>query len=375
MPGLSMKSDATILFDGTIFALQSRGGIRRLFADWIPRVAVESSMRCVLRLPRGNYDHPPSWPSVEVLQDWDLRPWRFGSLVNEWRQERLVARSAESLLHATYYTWSSTKRIRTIQTVYDMIHEQYPALLDDPETVQQKREAFKRSDGFVAISQQTREDLIRVAGVPEDRVCVVYPAASDVFSKPVTQKGKNDFIESQQLNGPAWLHVGMRGGYKNFRVLLRAFVRIAKETNGFLLLVGGEPKLVPEEIDILIGAGCADRIRMFLGVTDEELRIMYSASTAFVSCSLAEGFGLPILEAMTCGAPLVLSDIMVYREISKEAGLLFDPRDDVALSEQLLLTLDAGVCREIARAGKKRALDFSWQQSVQNLTAFYQAML
>jgi glycosyltransferase involved in cell wall biosynthesis len=370
-----MKSDATILFDGTIFALQRRGGIRRLFADWIPRIAVESSMRCVLRLPRGDYIRPPSWPSVEVLQDWNLRPWRLGSRVNEWRQERLGARSAASLLHATYYTWSSSSRMRTIQTVYDMIHEQNPALLNDPDTVRQKREAFKRSDGFVAISRQTREDLIRVAGVPEDRVCVVYPAASDVFSKPVTQKEKRDFIESQQLNGPAWLHVGMRGGYKNFRVLLRAFVRIAKETNGFLLLVGGEPKLAPEEIEILVREGCADRVRMLPGVTDDELRVIYAASTAYVSSSLAEGFGLPVLEAMTCGTPLVLSNIGVYREISNDAGFLFDPCDDVALSGRLKSTLDTEACCQIARAGKKRALDFSWQQSVQNLTAFYQAML
>lgn len=258
------------------------------------------------------------------------------------------------IYHPTYYRLlGGPRKAQKILTIYDFIHERFPDVaVSDPLLVSLKAKAIACADATICISHVTYDDLVRYFPVASARASVIYLGAS------------LSAIEKVASGRPYVLYVGMRRLYKNFAVLADAFGRSLKLREQYdLICVGGEPEFT----ESLIGVHCK-RVQ----ASDEELAALYAGATAFVCPSRYEGFGLPIIEAMNCGCPVVTTRCGSLPEIAGDAAEYFDPDCTDELIDVLeRVTKDSVVRARMICIGRQRAARFTWDRCVKETLAVY----
>lgn len=304
-----------VIVDGIIFDLKGKGGIARYFSETLEAIRrIDPSIRLEVIVPPGTKGPR----SLKCRQN--------GRLATSF----VVSRG--DIFHSSYYTRWPRLNIPAITTVYDFIDASFPLLRPNGiGFVQHQIDALQRSTALIAISKCTKELICQFADVDPSKVYLAYPGVSSPFSGPrPDEKNIEKFVLSTTGGIPYYLHVGARGNYKNFRTILKAYsiAAQAKLTERHLVLIGGESTLASDEIDIVVSAGVIDRVHLLHGVTDETLHLAYTGADATVSASLMEGFGIPVVESLSCGTGLILSDIPVYREIAEEYAI-FLPANNV----------------------------------------------
>lgn len=301
-----------VVVDGSIFVLQSQGGISRYWRDVLRALdSRRDAVRMAVVAPRTAL---PS-AGVPLLSS--------GSLRARW------AASRAQVFHSTYYTrWPRFDR-PSVVTAYDFIDAELPdARPNGPGFVERQVAELRRASAVIAISRATADLAVRWAGVDAERVVVAYPAVADPFAGPLPTPAERERFRRQQTGGaPYLIHVGRRGGYKNFAAILRAFEEAAHATDRHLVVVGGSQR-APDEEAALSRASLAKRVHFVPDADDAWLRLAYASADAMVHASRMEGFGIPLIEALACGTGLILSDIPVYREVA-EGRARFVPADDV----------------------------------------------
>jgi len=281
------------------------------------------------------------------------------------------------IFHSTYYTPPYWPGFRSVVTVHDFIHERFPALLGNAhQFIEQKKNVIESADIVVAVSHSTRNDILTYTEAEESNIVVIHHGISDAFltaSPSDTDIGV--FRETHKIDGPYWLYVGNRGHYKNFGTLLRAFVNVASQSGGYLVAIGGGPNLEPWQAELLIRNRLEKRVRLLHAMDDANLQIAYAGAAAFVFPSLAEGFGIPLLEAMALGVPILASDIAVFREVAADAATYFDPYDEKSLADAMKKVLDETACRNLVETGRTRVREFSWETATRKLADVYKSLV
>lgn len=366
-----------VLVDGVIYGAQKFGGISRCFTETFSRIGNQTGgIEIILHLPPNCQATIPKGKWIRKIRDYNIRPRTlFHPLVSSLSKARAWSLHPQ-IFHSTYYTLPYWSGLRTVVTVYDFIYEKYPSLLGDARPfIEQKRRVIEQADAIVAVSHSTKRDILEYARVDEAKIAVIYPGVSDAFLAPShTEDDREGFREKHKVGNPYWLYVGPRGLYKNFGTFLRAFIRAARETDGYIVAVGGEVKLESWQVDLLIRNRLDQRVRLLSEIDDEALRLAYSAAAGFVFPSLAEGFGIPLLEAMACGTPIIASDIPVFREIAADAALYFDPYDEESLAEAMTQVLEQTTRQSLVERGRKRVSEFSWDTASGKLENVYKSL-
>ena len=369
-----------VAVDGAIFEQQARGGISRLYHEVLPRLCeLDEELRITLHLRGGARQELPSHPRIVRRDIPDaralLRPrrvWRRLPFDSAERLQALVASVAlaggrGAIWHSTYYTvpgaWSGPE----VVLVHDLIHERFPELFDRPKdrrVVQRKRRSIERADVVVCISEVTASDVTRVYGVAEDRLRVVPLAHSAVFAASPAP--------GQERDGAFLLYVGGRSPYKNFDALLEAMAAWPRRDVD-LIVVG--PDWSAEERARIEALGLAGRVRREIDVDDLRLRGLYNGAVALVYPSLYEGFGLPLLEAMACGCPIVASDIPSTREVAGDVPFYFRTGDGDAFVSALSAVAEAGRRSGRRELGLHRAREYSWDRTARRLLDVYRSLV
>jgi glycosyltransferase involved in cell wall biosynthesis len=366
-----------VLVDGVIYAMQDFGGISRWFTETLARVGLYTDdMRVTLHLPENCRAETPRAKWIHEIRDWRPPPRRlFRGIYRPVSRARAWA-MRPGVFHSSYYTSPYWPGMKVVVTVYDFIHERFPELLSDADSlIPQKRRVIESADAVVAISHSTKDDILTYTDADESKIVVIHPGVSDTLLGHFSSKVDGDCLcANGELGNPYWLHVGSRTLYKNFETLLRAFLRVAPQTGGYLLAVGGNSELESWQDDLLKGSHLEHRVRLCSAAHDRCLAPAYSGAAAFVFPSLVEGFGLPILEAMACGAPVICSDIAVFREVAADAALYFDPCDDEALADAMTRVLDGSVRQGMVERGLGRAREFSWDTAARKLVGVYNSL-
>jgi glycosyltransferase involved in cell wall biosynthesis len=222
------------------------------------------------------------------------------------------------------------------------------------------RYALATADHVLCNSEATRGAAQR--WVERERTSVVYHGVAEPFF--AMAGGPR---EEAPLSIAAF---GVAKPYKNVACVVRAFARIAPARPALqLLLVGGDGGVR----DLIAHLGLADRVRITGPVDDTELRTLIRGAAVFVLPSLVEGFGLPVLEAMALGTPVVVSDVAALREIAGDAALAFDPREPASLAAALNNVLDQErLSSRMSAAGKLRARQFDWARTAEQTLAIYE---
>lgn len=311
-------------------------------------------------MPKGAHITPPL----------DFRPRRFEAAVNAAVQKRWKPH----VVHGSYFTSPKVPGANTMVTIYDFIYEEFPSLTGAYEYIRAtKRLAMEAADCIVAISNATRESACaRIRGA-EKKTRVIYPGVSEAFLAPRgdAAQARAEFRAAAGNDRPYWLFVGNRGGYKNFGALVRAFAGVAKRVEADLVLMGGEYELSAWEIDLLLSKGLEGRVHLLGPVSDSLLVAGYAGAAAFVFPSCAEGFGIPLLEAMACGTPVLAADIPVFREVAAGNADFFDPHDQGALEEMLLAALSKPAEPARLEAARRHAAGFTWDKAAVELAEAY----
>jgi glycosyltransferase involved in cell wall biosynthesis len=235
----------------------------------------------------------------------------------------------------------------------------------------------RRAAAVITVSEHARRDLVRVLGLPGEKVHVVQEAAPASF-RPVTDGARLAGLRRKYgLPEEFILYVGTLEPRKNLGRLVRALKRVREEGRRHHLVMVGEVGWMMEgfaqEIEEL---GLEDVVHLTGFVPTEDLPGLYSLATVFAFPSLYEGFGLPPLEAMACGTPVLTSNNSSLAEVCGEAAYLVEPQDEDALVEGLRRLLgDAELRLELARRGVERARSFSWERAAEETAAIYSQVL
>ncbi len=293
-----------------------------------------------------------------------------------------IAMSAElapfplDVLHSPDFIPPQWSRCPSVITMHDLAFLLYPHLLtrDSARYYGQVDLAAKQADHIIAVSQSTKRDTMRMLGVPEEKITVIYEAAHPIF-RPLDHATDIARARAQyQLQGDFILFVGSIEPRKNLPTLLRAFGRLrAKYKSSATLAIASNHSWLVAELDQVINEQkLGDAVRFLGGVPNEELVYLYNAAQVLVMPSLYEGFGLPPLEAMACGTPVIASNVSSLPEVLGDAGMLFNPEDVEGLTVALWRVLsDENLRREMRAKGLKRARIFSWERAARETLAVY----
>ncbi|MGB7926333.1 MAG: glycosyltransferase family 1 protein [Pyrinomonadaceae bacterium] len=317
---------------------------------------------------------PPNLRAVQVETNLLERRWWTIGL------PRYIKRHPLALFHGTNFEVPLWKRCPTVLTIHDL------SVLLYPET-HQRRFVYRTrlmlplmsrsATMIVTPSESVRREVCQHLRAAPEKVVAVPEAARRIFRQmPPAQAAT--VRERLGVEDRFLLYVGTIEPRKNLIALVRAFVEILRTTTlRPQLVIAGKKGWLSDDLYAYIKASeTADRI-LFTGyVTDDELRALYSSCSAFVYPSMYEGFGLPPLEAMACGAPVIASDIGSIREAVGDAARLVDPKDVNALARRIVNLLeDDGERRHLSAAGLKHAARFSWERTASSIQEVYDEAL
>lgn len=284
------------------------------------------------------------------------------------------------LLHSPDFIPPLNGGFRSVITVHDLAFLRYPQFLTEESRnyyAGQINDAVDRADHIIAVSEATRSDLIELLGVPEHKITVVYEAASEQF-KPPTPAEVERMQQKHNLPAPYILFVSTIEPRKNIGGLLRAYAALTDVMPDApqLVVVGGKGWLYDEVMALYERLKLGERVRWLGRVDYADLPVLYGGAEVFCLPSFYEGFGLPPLEAMACGTPVVVSGRASLPEVVGEAGLYVDPDDTDSIVDVLNLVLtDSALAAGLRAKGLARASMFSWSRAARETMAVYERTL
>lgn len=226
----------------------------------------------------------------------------------------------------------------------------------------------RRADFFLAISQFTKDEMVKILGVAPEKIHIV-PCACAEGMKRVKGQEKLSAVRNQYaLPDPYILFVGNANPRKNLRRLMKAFDLAKEQGMTHQLVIAGEQGWKFDREEELKGLKHPESIRFIGFVPDEDMSALYSAASLFVFPTLYEGFGIPVIEAQACGTPVLTSNCSSLPEVAGEAAVYVDPYDEENMRDGILKALgDQNLRNELIQKGYENAKRFSWQKSAEVL--------
>jgi glycosyltransferase involved in cell wall biosynthesis len=293
---------------------------------------------------------------------------RLEDIVTRLVEPVALQRFRPNVLHATYYAGTARPRhgLRVL-TVHDMVHERFVHWHPGHPILDLKKQAVAAADHVICISRRTQQDLCELLDYPVEKTSVVYHGGSQLNPSAAV-------CAPPVVGMPFVLYVGARYTHKNFEVLLRAFAQNRTLRESMALVAFGGGQFNPEELRMAAAAGLpADGLIQTSG-DDALLAGYYRQAAAFVYPSLYEGFGMPLLEAMSMDCPVVSSDSSCMPEIAGDAALYFDPANADQLAAQIIrLTNEPMIRNQLLINGRERLKQFSWEKCASETLAVYQS--
>lgn len=359
--------------------MQKVGGISRLNFELIKALSKKNDVEQIFYhgLHRDNYPFEKEWFSKYYgvkLPDF-LRGRIFNLLDNIGSEYFYNINARDNVIyHSLYYRVPKNHQGLVVVHVYDMMQELFG---DNEKTIRFKKKSFDRADLIISISQSTKRDLCKLYSINPDKIIVAYPGVSEIFFR-------NNSSIQKLIKRPYMLYVGARNyKYKNFDFLLNTFISKKYFLDFDLMLVGGEKGITLEQEEKIKNtlrhgswqAGPGKWLLQEFG-DDQTLANLYASASAFIYPSLYEGFGIPLLEAMAAGCPVIASNTSSIPEVVGNAGLLFNPEnpDDLVQKIEKIIN-DKTLAKNLIDKGKIRARQFTWENMADKVYGVYVRLL
>ena len=380
-----------ILYDHQTFALQDIGGVSRCFAELyknLPReinacISVQESDNVYIkelnitgiRPKRNGINHficRSPFPGK-----WHLYTWYQKICKNKEHIDLNLIHSIKQLekgefdiFHPTYYSDYFLPYLKGkpfVLTIHDMIPELYPQFFKpDDFQIAMKRKLAPLAKAIIAVSENTKQDIIRLLNIPEEKIHVVYHGSS--LTTPSTIHSTYKF--------PYLLYVGDRFGYKNFTSFVKQVTPVLKDYKRLHVICTGHP-FKKEEKKMLKEHGVYNQFISTWAKTDKELYTLYHNAECFIYPSDYEGFGIPILEAYQADCPVLLNRASCFPEIAKDAAIYFDINsndNDLENSLKSFFSMETNEKKALLIKQRARLADFSWKESAEKLAKIYNSL-
>jgi glycosyltransferase involved in cell wall biosynthesis len=364
-------------------AARQGAGIGRFTRELIRRAMALDTDNEYRLLVAGREPIPPAHlPHLDSRHKLVQTPISERTLVRLWHRLRVplpveLALGRLDIFHSPDFVLPPVARATKVLTIHDLSFLRVPECADPRlrwYLGQVVPRSVRRADYLLADSESTRRDLIELLGVPPERAQVIYGGVDPTFA-PVEDKAALQAIrERYALGRPFILAVGTLEPRKNYPNLIRAFAQARERAHlPHVLLIVGKKGWVYEPIFAAVEELGLQDVVLFPGfVPDAELPALYSAADLLATPSFYEGFGLPPLEAMACGTPVVVADVSSLPEVVGDAGLRVDPHNVDALAEAILsLIQDSALRRSLRATGFVQARKFTWDKAARELLTVY----
>lgn len=360
-----------ILFDHQIFSFQNFGGASRYFTELMNGMNQIKNVDYDIALSYSNNDYLPRVKGIVYKNLFKKAKILFKNYLlfslNTALNSKKVYKRDYDVFHPTYYHPYFLKLIGDkpyVITVFDMIHELYKD--DYPElnsiTLKYKRETITRANAVIAISENTKKDIVNIYGVDPGKIHVIHLAGATLPKPPAKIDIK---LPSKYL-----LYVGTRRMYKNFDFFVDAVSDILKKSEYYLVCGGGGDFSI-EEKKMFKHLKITDRV-VWVDISDNKvLAHLYKNAYAHVIPSLYEGFGVTILEAFSMGCPVILSNAGSLPEIAGDAGIYFDPKSKISINTQISNAFNDDKFISIGKVGYRRRGKFSWKKTLESTIKVY----
>lgn len=381
-----------ILYDHQIFSFQKFGGISRYFAQIIKEissimeveVAIKYSDNIYLNQLNINTENTfnPYNPIDKFLcgknfkgkrrifklsKNYTEENYIDSDLLNKKNSIEILKRQDYDVFHPTSYDNYFLPYLLGkpfVITIHDMIYEIYSEFFNDYEAIKRKAILAHKADHIIAVSENTKKDIVDILRIPEKKISVVYHASS-------LTDNKNKIVD---LPSNYLLFIGDRWFYKNFFVVVRAVEPIMKNDNTLMVICTGR-EFSENELAIFEFLNIKDRF-INVQVNDADLYQYYNNAKALVFPSYYEGFGMAILEAFQAGCPVILGNSRSSLEIAGDAALYFEPKNILQLRQIIEEILNNDELRDkYSIKGSKRLSNFSWKNSALKTISVYKSVL
>lgn len=350
-----------IYYDYQIMLLQVYGGISRYYYELLSHInetdVARADAYCISN--RNAYFE-------KYFNKITNKPMRGIGFVNRFISSKKMKKY--DIVHPTYYNpyVLNCKYNKLVITVYDMIHELFPEMFSaDDTTVEDKKKLIYGADGIIAISQSTKNDILKLyPDISPEKITVIY-----IGTNMMQQSNESELVLPEKFI----LFVGNRGGYKNFNTFIKSVKPILLNDRSLNVVCLGGGEFNDEEKELI--ADVSDQIIHVNGF-DSELAYAYSKALCFVFPSLYEGFGIPTLEAFGCDCPVVLSGTSSMPEVGGDAAVYFDPYNVEDMHDKILQVIsDENLRKTMIEKGRERLSEFSWDKIAQETIDYYKSVL
>jgi glycosyltransferase involved in cell wall biosynthesis len=361
-----------VVYDEQIFAVQTHGGISRYLCEIAPRVASRGEMDVTVLAPLyvnsylRNYTGVLSVRKVGIFVPKLPKTGRIIRFVSSALARQMMPRLLPTVIHQTYYApVHDSRAARVVLTVHDMNHEMLPEFTNDSASREQKHSAIRRADHVICVSENTKRDLLRFVNLDPAKISVIHHGATALNAAPLPIFTSKPYL----------LFVGPRLGYKNFDRFLTAYASSKLLRENFLLTCFGGGAFSRFERARMAQLGLPPERVIHVAGDDAVLAAYYANAAAFVYPSLYEGFGIPILEAMTRGCPVACSNRSSFPEVAGSAASFFDPEsiDSIAWTVETLVSSEERRAALIV-AGRRRAQAFTWERCASETEQVYKSL-
>ncbi len=366
-----------VLYDFQIFNIQKYGGISRYFIELMKSISDTRTAEFLLPLVASDNGYIQGSNLVSCIDTSQLSILKASTVkkasmkLNKWYTQLHALTKSYDIYHPTYYDPYLLDKIGKkplIVTVFDMIHEIFSEQYSKSRVAEQKKYIVSHAAKIIVISESTKSDLIKVLGVNEKKIEVVYLASSfgDTLAKPLI-----DFTLPERYV----LYVGDRWHYKNFELFIRSMAPLMKNDRLLRIVCAGSIPFSDQERSIIAGLGIADQVLHFPAASDDVMIHLYKNARVFVFPTLYEGFGIPVLEAFACGCPVIASNSSSLPEVGGDACRYIDPRDEISLTGAVMeVVYNHELRADLAARGFEQQKKFSWEKTAQHTISLYSSL-
>ena len=367
-----------IAYDSQIFSGQIYGGVSRYICELATRISKNPELDVKVVAPMFVNAYLENLPK-SILQGFHSPfPYEFMRLYQRAASmllgDIMLQAIKPDIVHETYYFKYplGPKRAVRILTIHDMIHEKFESQFQyGDKTSRHKALAAARADHVICVSESTKHDVIEILGISPEKISVIHLG----FDLMAANNNAHDQMPPL-MDKPYLLYVGNRGGYKNFQQMLEAYASSKLLKSEFKVICFGGGDFNTEELAIMHKLNISgDQVRQISG-DDQLLAKLYQGARSFVFPSLYEGFGLPPLEAMSYGCPVVCSNKSSIPEVVGDAGQYFDPYDVNSIQTAIEEVVESNELSEsLAKLGRNRLNTYSWDKCARDTLHIYKNII
>lgn len=356
-----------IFFDHQLFSYQRYGGASKYFAMLLKNLPKGMWETSTLFSNNEYVRYLKLFPQINLLGNYFFRG--QGRIMNELNKPYSIYRLRRKdydIFHQTHFETYCLKSIGDKPMVTTFHDVNFSTLNPSGRIVKFQKKSLVRADKIIAISENTKNDLIRLFDIDENKISVIYHGINGVTNS----QSNGCFV----IDSPYILYVGTRRNHKNFDRFIQAFALLHNDFPEIKVVCTLLPFTV-EEQKLFKRLGINHNVIQF-SANEEMMSSLYRNALFFVFPSLYEGFGMPILEAMSYGCPVVLSNTSCFPEIAQKAGLYFEPTEIDDIYEKMkIMVSDAALRNYYIEEGYKRVKCFSWERCAQQHIEVYKSLL